>query len=263
MKELMELPYGADLNVAFAMTEIANRESSITTPDLFKQVNASNKPLKSYSKKMAEFLGLISTNGQNINITKLGQLFVANKTEQDKKKFLANNLPKKYITILGWIKNAKDMAMELNEIKQAIIQNEMESKPNSNIYDWMLNSFSNYGDYIGILKYIKGQKSRCEITSLGEQVLSSGEKEVSYKEEPTTSKNPKQLFYADVDIDGEYPIRILAKESKPFDWDIHNEEDWKVVEAALEAIKRRWKNKQNNHNPSGVSNNSNANSNSS
>jgi len=212
MTEKIELPYGADFNVAFAIVEIVNRENPIPVSNLFKQVNASNKPLKSYSKKMAEFIELISTNGQNVEITKLGQLFVANKTEQDKKKFLANNLPKKYLTLLGWIKQNKDKSMELNELKQSIIKTDMENKSNAKIYDWMLNTFANYGNFIGVLKYVKGQNSRCEITSLGEQALISTNEipqEKISQEREEIKKKPNQIFYADVELgEGEYPIRI-------------------------------------------------------
>jgi len=198
---------------------------------------------------MADFLGLIITNGYNIEISEIGKLFLANKGEDNKKKFLANNLPKKYKMLLSWVNNADDEGiMSINELKQAIIKNKLEEKKNTDIYDWMLNQFAKYGEYLGIINYVKGQNSKCEITEIGKQILSINEK----AESPIVNENlpqnkPKQIFYADIELEGKYPIRILTRDGKPFDWDIHTEEDWKVVEAALEAIKRRWKYKNNNH----------------
>ena len=244
--ETNELPYGADLKVIFTIVEVVSREGNISVSELYKHLPIKSNPTKSYSKKTAEFLGLITSKGYAVEITEIGKLFVANKGEENRKKFLANNMPKKYKMLLGWIDSSKEGIMELSELKQAIIRSKLEDKKNPDIYDWMLNSFANFGESIGILKYIKGQKSRCEITEFGKQVLSVNERaeapliNIQNKEQ---NIKPKQIFYADIELEGEYPIRILTKEGKPFDWDIHSEEDWKVVEAALEAIKRRWKDK--------------------
>ena len=239
IQENKELPYGADLGITFAIVETIGRSGRMTISDLYKQINAKVTPTKSYGKKMAEFLGLIQSNGSSLEITEAGKLFLANKSELDRKKFLANNLPKKY-----W----KDETKNKKGIRQAIVRNKMEDKPNPTIYDWMLNNFANFGDYIGVLKYIKGQDSRCQITPAGIAVLNMGLAPVQKETEkeailnPPAETNPKRIFYADIELDGKYPIRIMSREGKPFDWDIHNEEDWTVVEAALEAMKRRWKN---------------------
>lgn len=247
MNTEIEMPYGADLKATFSMVEVVGRETNMSRQDLYKHLPAIKDAAKSYSKKMADFLELIITNGYSVEISDIGKLFLANKGEENRKKFLANNLPKKYKLLLSWINNSNDGVMSTNELKQAIIKNKLEDKPNTDIYDWMLNQFGKYGEYLGILVYIKGQNSRCEITEFGKQVLSVNEKAETSKEnvnENYERPKPKQIFYADVELEeGEYPIRILTKEGKPFDWDIHSEEDWKVVEAALEAIKRRWKDK--------------------
>lgn len=248
MENKIEMPYGADLKTTFRMVEVVGNEHNMSRSELYRHLPSVKDASKSYSKKMADFLGLIITNGYNVEISEIGNLFLANKGEENKRKFLSNNLPKKYKMLLSWIKNSVEGIISINELKQAIIKNKLEEKKNTDIYDWMLGQFAKYGEYLGILNYIKGQNSRCEITEVGKQVLS-----VNEKAETSTSKislneekvKPKQIFYADVELEGKYPIRILTKEGKPFDWDIHNEEDWKVVEVALEAIKRRWKNKKN------------------
>lgn len=246
MDNEIEMPYGADLKATFDMVEVVGREGNISRQELYKHLPAVKDAAKSYSKKMADFLELILTNGYNIEISGVGKLFLANKGEENRKKFLANNLPKKYKMLLSWINTSTDGVMSINELKQAVIKNKLEEKNNSDIYDWMLNQFGKYGEYLGILTYIKGQNSRCEITEFGKRVLSINEK-IEISKEKTQDNlektKPKQIFYADVELEGEYPLRILTKEGKPFDWDIHSEEDWKVVEAALEAIKRRWKDK--------------------
>jgi len=242
-KETNELPYGGDLKVIFTIVEVVSREGDISTSELYKHLPIKSNPTKSYSKKTAEFLELISSKGYSVEITELGKLFIANKGEENRKKFLANNLPKKYKMLLGWINSSKDGVMELSELKQAIIRNKLEDKNNPDIYDWMLNSFANFGESVGILRYIKGQKSRCEITEFGKQVLSVNERAESPIQHNTHSEEktkPRQIFYADVELEGEYPIRILTRDGKPFDWDIHTEADWELVEAALKAIKARW-----------------------
>lgn len=244
MEEKIDMPYGADFKTVFTIVEVVGREHNISRPELYKHLPAVNDTNKSYSKKMAEFLGLISSNGYNIEISETGKLFVANKGEDNRKKFLANNLPKKYKMLLSWINNADEGIMSLNELKQAIIKSKLEEKKNTDIYDWMLNQFAKFGEYLGILTYTKGQNSRCAINEFGKQVLSMNEKAESTKSpntiNPEEKTKPRQIFYADVELEGEYPIRILTKEGKPFDWDIHTETDWELVEAALKAIKARW-----------------------
>ena len=253
METEIDMPYGADLKVVFQMVEVTGREHNISRPELYKNLPSVNDATKSYSKKMADFLGLIATNGYNIEVTEIGKLFLANKGDENKKKFLANNLPKKYKMLLSWINNSSERSMTINELKQAIIKNKLEEKKNPDIYDWMLNQFSKYGEYLGIINYIKGQNSRCEMTEAGRQVLSVNEKAhiSSEKETFQTQEKPKQIFYADIELEGEYPIRILTRDGKPFDWDIHTEEDWLLIETALKAIKARWKK---NNNPLGHSN---------
>ena len=140
--------------------------------------------------------------------------------------------------------------MSINELKQAIIKSKIEEKKNTDIYDWMLNQFAKYGEYLGILNYIKGQNSRCEITEFGRQVLSFSDKieapaTILQKENLQQQAKPNQIFYADINLEGEYPIRIMTKDTKPFDWDIHTEEDWLLIETALKAIKARWEKTQN------------------
>lgn len=247
MENETEMPYGADLKTTFAMVEVVGREHKILRPELYKHLPSVSNPDKSYAKKMADFLGLITSNGYSIEISETGQLFLANKGEENKKKFLANNLPKNYKMLLSWINNSKDGIMSINELKQAIIKSKIEEKKNTNIYDWMLGQFAKYGEYLGILNFIKGQNSRCEITEIGRQVLSVNEKAEISSEQQTLQiqGKPKQIFYADIELEGEYPIRILTRDGKPFDWDIHTEEDWTLVETALKAIKARWEKKQN------------------
>ena len=255
MEENIDMPYGAELKTVFTIAEVVGREHNISRPELYKHLQAVNDTTKSYSKKMADFLGLIVSNGFNIEISEAGKLFLANKGEDNKKKFLANNLPKKYKMLLSWINSGNDGIMSLNELKQAIIKTKLEEKKNTNIFDWMLNQFAKYGEYLGVLGYIKGQNSRCEITELGKQVLSFSEKQEApistiapQRENLQQSPKPNQLFYADINLDGEYPIRILTKDGKPFEWDIRTEQDWVLVEQALKAIKARWEKTQNESN---------------
>jgi len=259
MKENKEMPYGANLKAVVTIVEIVSRENNIPRPELYKHIPSIADPVKSYSKKTAEFLGLISSNGLNVEITEIGKLFVANKGEENRKKFLANNMPKKYKMLLSWINNSPEGTMSLNELKQSIIKSKLENKSNTNIYDWMLNSFANFGEYVGVLKYIKGQNSRCEINDFGRQVLSFNEESQDPENANILAKDektkPNQIFYADIDLEGKYPIRILTRDGKPFDWDIHTEDDWELVETALKAIKSRWKQEHGNHIHSGNSNN--------
>lgn len=250
MENKIDMPYGAELKAVFAMVDVVGREHNISRPELYKHLPSVSDTTKSYSKKMADFLELIISKGYDIEISEIGKLFVANRGEDNKKKFLSNNLPKKYKMLLSWINNSEDGIMSMNELKQAIIKGKLEEKKNTDIYDWMLNQFAKFGDYLGILSYVKGQNSRCEITEAGKKVLSNNNniqaettKSPLNQEDLQSQKKPQQIFYADINLEGEYPIRILTREGKPFDWDIQTEEDWKVVEAALEAIKRRWKNK--------------------
>jgi hypothetical protein len=43
-----------------------------------------------------------------------------------------------------------------------------------------------------------------------------------------------------VDVEGkEFPVRIFTR-FENIEWDIHNEEDWKVIEEAIQSMKRRW-----------------------
>ena len=251
MENKIDMPYGADLKTVFTIVEVVGREHNISRPELYKHLPSVTSTAKSYSKKMADFLGLIVSRGYDVEISETGKLFVANKGDENRKKFLANNLPKNYKMILSWINNGDERMMSMNELKQAIIRNKLEDKKNTDIYDWMLNQFAKFGEYLGILNYIKGQNSRCEITDFGMQVLSNenitAEKSSKDPNDDASQQQqkPKQIFYADINLEGKYPVRILTREGTPFDWDIQNEEDWKVVEAALEAIKRRWKNDKN------------------
>lgn len=250
MEDKINMPYGADLKTAFAIVEVVGREHKISRPELYKHLPTANDTTKSYSKKMADFLELIISNGYSIEISETGKLFIANKGEDNKKKFLANNLPKKYKMLLSWINNSNERIMSINELKQAIIKSKIEEKKNTDIYDWMLNQFAKYGEYLGILNYIKGQNSRCEITEFGRQVLSFSDKieapaTILQKENLQQQAKPNQIFYADINLEGEYPIRIMTKDTKPFDWDIHTEEDWLLIETALKAIKARWEKTQN------------------
>ncbi|MBI2629833.1 hypothetical protein HYW76_01905 [Candidatus Pacearchaeota archaeon] len=245
METEIDMPYSADIKTAFAMVEVVGREHNISRPELYKHLPSATDATKSYSKKMADFLGLIATNGYNIEISETGKLFLANKGEENKKKFLANNLPKKYKMLLSWINNSNEGIMSLNELKQAIIKNKLEEKKNTDIYDWMLGQFAKYAEYLGIINYVKGQNSRCEITDFGKQVLSVNQKAETMETQTLQQDKPKQIFYADIALEGEYPIRILTRDGKPFDWDIHTEQDWVLVEQALKAIKARWEKQQN------------------
>lgn len=248
MENEIEMPYGADLKTAFTMVETVGRERIIQRPELYKHLPASNNVTKSYSKKLAEFLGLVKSNGFNIEITEIGNLFLANKGDENRRKFLANNLPRKYKLILNWINNSSEGIATLNDLKQELIKSKLEDKGNHDIFDWMLTQFAKYGEYLGVIDYIKGQNSRCEMKEFGKQILSanySNEIKETHTDSPKQAEKPKQLFYADINLEGDYPIRIMTNDSKSFDWDIHTEEDWKLVEQALKAIKARWEKNKN------------------
>ena len=84
-----------------------------------------------------------------------------------------------------------------------------------------------------ISKYIPGYGSN-------ELEIEQTQPKEEHAEQTTTQKETP----VNLKLDGEYPIKILTKDGKPFDWDIHTEEDWTLVETALKAIKARWKKQQ-------------------
>lgn len=236
----VSMPYNADIQVTEAIIDALAREREIEVGELFKKVVAKNMPTKSYSLTLCKFLGFAEAQGTRVKLTTLGYKYV---NTSQKKELVAKNLPDKYKTILAWIKNHNG-TMTLDEIKTAIIDN-WGTPPKERVFNSMLRTFGNFCNNIGVIKYVKGNAGRIEITQLGLSALSHNKSDEETVSQNTPADTPTNIIQDSVELDGKYPIRILTKEGKPFDWDIHSEEDWKVVEAAVEAIKRRWKN--NNH----------------
>lgn len=64
------------------------------------------------------------------------------------------------------------------------------------------------------------------------------------KHETGTPSHQNTLFTVP---DGDFPIRIITKNTKPLDWDIHHEEDWEVVEKYINSLKKRWSQSKGQH----------------
>jgi len=236
-----EMPYAGELKTAYEITEVVGKEQRILVTDLYPQINSKNLPTKSHSKRLAEFLGLIHSSGSYIEITDMGRIFIAHRGEEERNKLLAKNLPKKYQTILRWIKNNEEGSMELSELKTRIVQNKMENKTNNRAYDWILQVFGNFASSIGIITYIKGKNSKFIITELGKKALQNEVNFQPNREETQDSKIvTEKQENQEPELDGEYPVLIMTKYKKPLDIEISDEVDWEIVDSYIKSLKSNW-----------------------
>lgn len=238
-----ELPYGADIKMMNDIVDIIGRSGKIETGKLYELIPSKSKPIKSYSKKISEFFGLIYSEGMTLSLTKNGSLYRASKNEQEKKVFLTQHLPEKYVTILTWINGSSERTMTLSELSKTMIST-WGDKPNKNYFSWVINTFATFCNWIGVINYIKGPNTKYILTDMGRAALeiAPARKAVDNLSEATArvvervvTKNVDQLS-----LEGDFPIKIISRGTNPLELDIHYEEDWEVVMSYIKSLKKRW-----------------------
>jgi|GEM_PF-2978259 len=241
-----ELPYGADIKMMNDIIDIIGRSGTIETGKLYQLIPSNHKPIKSYSKKMAEFFGLISSEGLTLRLTKNGSLYRASKNEDERKAFLAQHLPEKYVTIISWLNGSKEGTMTPSELSKMIIST-WGDRPNKNYFSWVCNNFALFCSWIGVISYSRGQNARYTITEVGKAALEVVPARKAIDDLSSATRNITEKVAQKVDqlsLEGSFPIKIISRGTNPLELDIHYEEDWEVVESYIKLLKNRWSHSQ-------------------
>ena len=242
-----ELPYGADIKMMNEIVDIIGRSGTIETGKLYQLIPSNIKPTKSYSKKMAEFFGLIHSEGMTLNLTKNGSIYRASKNEQERKAFLAQHLPEKYTTILNWLNGSKDGVMTLSELSKTMISS-WGDKPNKSYFSWICNTFATFCSWIGVISYIKGPNAKYILTEIGKAALEVAPAKKAVDNLSAATARVAERVAQKVDqlsLEGNFPLKIIARDVNPLELDIHYNEDWKVVESYIKSLKKRWEKSKN------------------
>lgn len=178
-KNKSDLPYDINMELftkmVSALSKVGGKGENII--DLYNSLNI-NKQVASKTSTLLKFVGLANSNNRTIWLTQEGLIF-ANSTDEGKRKIIMSKLPKKYYTMLNWIKNSKDNSMATNDIRNSVIRI-FNVHLGKRLLDSVVVAFCNFFNHFEIIKYTKGKSSKCELTEIGLSLL--GEK-IELKEE--------------------------------------------------------------------------------
>ncbi|MFH0954681.1 MAG: hypothetical protein V1777_01100 [Candidatus Micrarchaeota archaeon] len=247
----LDLPYNADYALVDQIVEAIGRsKGGLNVSDLFEQlISAKNSPQKSYNLSMSKFLGLVESTGSSLKLTSFGREYHV-RQRNERKKYLALNLPEKYRTILTWI-NFKGDSMTISDIKASLVKDAPDA-PKKELLQSMVNNFARFASELQLITYVKGGQGRCDLTEFGRQVLSNSSSVPSASTE-TEEINPKERKASDVGIrenssiffvsSSKNAIKIVAKIDNellaPREFEVHSVEDLDQLEAFKNMYARR------------------------
>jgi len=244
-----EMPYNSDVRLLDKILndlKTASRDG-IKVETLWADLDAKNNINRTYTLKLALYLGLVDTDHSKIWLTDLGTK-LGHTAKDDKNKLLASNLPESYRTMVRWILNSD--TLKISDIKIKFI--DYKGRLSSDVrLARTIATFLNYCKYIGIIDYSgRGNKVKVSISEFGRKVMDAptaineqSNNDIINETAPPaikpinlTTLTPESLLQQDAT----YPIKIITKD-RVFDWDLRKETDFAVIDTVITSIKEEWK----------------------
>jgi len=230
-----EMPYDVNFTIKESFIKDLDNVGSrgMDIGELFKRSAVKSKPLKSNSLKWCKFFKLVNVEGRHLSLSQLGTKY-AHATKEEKQEIISNNLPKEYLTILKWISD-NEGSMRAEQIKDLFASN-WNYSPSKRLANSMINTFARTCDDAGLVKYVKGQTPRIELTKKGYEILSLPErKENTEKEHIVNKDNAHQI--PTVERTSVQLISNLGTIEKK----IESEKDWDKLKIIIDHWKEIWK----------------------
>jgi len=210
-------------------------EKGINIEELYKSLGVIT-PVGSRSLGLCKFLGVVDSDGKKTWLTEIGFNFVY-VSKEERKQVIAQYLPKSYLIMLKWIYNAGG-TMPISDIRVSVVKH-LEIKVSRRLLESMVTSFANVCEYAGLVNYIKGKGSRCELTDIGKEFISkpisSGEK--------ITEQVGKLMDEIEARSAETKSHIVISTEFGRFETPVANIDDWELAENRLRTWKLRWEEK--------------------
>ena len=190
---------------------------------------------RSYTLGLGKFVGVIDHDSKRIWFTDLGTT-LRYMNDEDKNRTLASKLPKRYLTMLKWIIELKEVSP--NNLKRQFIET-WGSSLSSGLLDRSITTFLHYCDWLKLIIYSgRGLHAKAVITEFGTRVLNTPTTEIT---KPRTNDNLQNhtLSVSDLDEVTVYPM-IIKTGDRNFSWDIKSESDWTVIDSVIASVKEDW-----------------------
>ncbi len=219
LKNYSRLPYMVDFKVADKLVIAVAQRGSLEVGELYAQIPSIDDSSKSAAKNFAEYLGLIRTEGRVVYLTEL-YARILRADENSRRSIYVQNIPPEYLAMLKFA----GQTPEGNSIEN-LASSFLSSKglnPNAALGKYILRTWANYMERLGLVRYAKGRNSSVQLTALGVSVLQN-----SAQSQPVENL-PRFL------------VHIITPE-RNLPYDIQSDEDWAVIDAAIHAAKQTWK----------------------
>jgi len=241
--EKYPLPYYARMEILLRIVdEIKGSKNKNGISDVYRNIKA-DKASKIFALRLGRFLGIVESDTKNFWLTDLGYRFSLLATEK-KQALLAENLPNYYITFLKWIRDSKNKTMTMEDVKSEILSNFTNWRPSERVLHESLLTFTDVCEYAEIITFIKGSrgsKTRIELTDKGSQILSGLPVSDELEERGEEAEEiPKEMTIPKEQSSKNKSLVILFQ-GKKFEHCIDDEIDWEVVDKAVESLKKKWK----------------------
>ena len=236
--EANKLPYNADIALLDKIVNDLKTTGSqgISLGTLWANVGNPPKFQRSYTLNLGKFVGLLDHDSKRIWFTELGKALMY-MSKEDRNRTLAAKLPDRYLTMLKWIREEKEISP--NNLKSQYIET-WGSPPSRGLLDRSVATFLHYCRWLDLVTYSgRGLQSKVAITEFGVRALDTPTMETA---DSNTNENLQNnaLPVSDLDKTTAYPMIIKTGE-RDFNWDIKSESDWAVIDSVIASIKEDWK----------------------
>ncbi len=233
-KKEEQLPYDVRIDLfEKIMAELSRAgEKGINIEELYSSLGV-NTPVGSRSLGLCKFLDFVDSDGKKTWLTENGFNFAYAATET-KKQVIAQNFPKPYLIMLKWIYNAGG-SMNISDIRISVVKH-LKIKVSRRLLESMVTSFANICEYAGLINYIKGKGSRCELVDNGKEFIS---KPISLMNNSLYKDNEVANMSENI-VEGLKSRIIILTEFGKFETPLLSIDDWDLAKQRLELWKKRW-----------------------